>query len=74
MVPMDVLIVPPITLAELFGPLAPLLVVAVLAGLTVLVALIATASWATRRAARPLGASSWAPRAPHTRGPAPARG
>ena len=66
MVPMDVLIVPPVTLAELFGPLAPLLAIAVLAGLAVLVALIATASWATRRAARPLGASAWARVAPRS--------
>lgn len=74
MVPMDVLIVPPVTLAELFGPLAPLLAIAVLVGLAVMVALIATASWATRRAVRPLGASAWARHAPHTSGPAPARG
>ena len=74
MVPIDVRIVPPMTLAQLFGPLAPLLVIAVLVGLSVLVALIATATWATRRAGRPLGASSWARRVPHTRGSAPARG
>jgi hypothetical protein len=63
---MDVLLVPPMTLAELFGPLAPLLVIAVLAGLAVLIALIATASWATRRAARSLGASAWARVAPRS--------
>lgn len=66
MVPMEFPIAPPMTLMDLLGPVAPLLVLAVFIGFAVLVTLIATASWAVRRAPRPVGASAWPGVAPHT--------
>jgi hypothetical protein len=59
-------ILPATTLAHLFGPLAPLLVLAVLAGLGVLIARILRASWAGRPAPRPRGVSAWRRIARHT--------
>lgn len=66
MVPMEVPIAPPMTLTDLLGPVAPLLVLAVFVGFAALVTRIAITSWAVRRAPRPLGAAAWPGVTPHT--------